>query len=197
MQRNADPNLYDKFWDDAVQVLASITGTNLNTQQIAVAPDCSTDTVDAAWATGANCDFGNLNTPVSCQQALANAARISRESSCRNQISGGTWRRRCLEFVARAYGYRYAGTGTAKGLYRILNERGLVHTDHKPPAGALLFFNSSDPAGHVAIYAGDGKAFSNDFIRAGCIDLTPVSKMAAGGRYLGWSPPIFPNGGPL
>lgn len=197
VQRNADPNLYAKYWDDAVQVLASITGTNLNTQQVAAAPDCSTDTVDAAWATGADCDFGNLNTPVGCQHALANAARISRESSCRNQISGGTWRRRCLEFVARAYGYRYAGTGTAKGLYRILNARGLVHTDHKPPAGALLFFNSSDPAGHVAIYAGDGKAFSNDFIRAGCIDLTPVSKMAAGGRYLGWSPPIFPNGGPL
>lgn len=197
VQRNADPNYYDRYWDDAVQVLASLTGTNLNTQRAAVAPDCSADIVDAAWASGVDCDFGNIHTPVNCQQALTNAARISRESACSNQVSGGTWRRRCLEFVARAYGYRYAGTATAKGLYRILNGRGLVHTDHKPPAGALLFFNSSDPAGHVAIYAGDGKAFSNDFIRPGCIDLTPVSKMSAGGRYLGWAPPVFPNGGPL
>jgi hypothetical protein len=197
VQRNADPNAYNKYWDDAVQVLASLTGTNLNTQQTAVAPDCSTDIVDAAWASGADCDFGNLTTPVTCQQALANAARISRQSPCHNQVRGGTWRRECLEFVARAYGYRYAGTATAKGLYRILNARGLVHTDHTPPAGALVFFDSSDPAGHVALYAGDGKAFSNDYIRTGCIDLTPVSRLASGGRYLGWAPPVFPNGGPL
>lgn len=197
VQRNADPNVYAPFWDDATQVVASITGQDPATATAAVAPGCSNDTVDAAWATGADCDFGNTHTPRTCTQALAEAARISRTSACLNEVRGGTWARRCLEFVARVYGYASSGTPTAKAQYRLMRSKGLLHTDKNIPAGALVYFNSSNPAGHVAIYAGGGKAFSNDYMRPGCIDLTPMTRMGAGGQYLGWSPPVFPLGAPL
>ena len=197
VQRNADPNVYAKFWEDATQVVASITGQSPASAAAAIAPGCTDDTIDAAWASGADCDFGNTNTPRTCSEALNEAARISRVSACSNEIRGGTWARRCLEFVARVYGYASSGTPTAKAQYRLMKSKGLISTDKNIPAGALVYFNSSDPAGHIAIYAGNGKAFSNDYVRPGCIDLTPMTQMGRNGQYLGWSPPVFPLGAPL
>ena len=197
VQRNADPNHYARFWDDAVQVVASVTGQSPAMADAAAAPGCTNDTDDAAWASGADCDFGKTGNPRTCTQALTEAARIARGSACSNEVRGGSWRRRCLEFVARAYGYASSGTPTAKAQYRLMKSKGLIHTDKAPPAGALVFFNSSDPAGHVAISAGEGKAFSNDYVRSGCIDLTPMAQIGGGGRYLGWSAPVFPLGAPL
>ncbi len=37
----------------------------------------------------------------------------------------------------------------------------------------------------LRLYIGAGKVWSNDYVRSGCIDLTPMSQMGAGGRYLG------------
>ena len=197
VQRNADPNHYAKFWDEAVQVVASVTGQSPATATASVAPGCGDDTIDAAWSSGVDCDFGNISAPRTCAQALNEAARISRNSACSNEVRGGTWQRRCLEFVARAYGYASSGTPTAKAQYRLMKSKGLISTSKDIPAGALVFFNSSDPAGHVAIYAGNGQAFSNDYIRPGCIDLTPMTQLGAGGQFLGWSPPDFPLGARL
>ncbi|QGG39914.1 endonuclease/exonuclease/phosphatase family protein [Aeromicrobium yanjiei] len=198
VQRNADPNHYEKFWDDAVQVVASVTGQSPAEAGFSAAPGCNDgEATNAVWASGADCDFGNLSTPRNCTEALNEAARIARDASCTNEVRGGTWRRRCLEFVARVYGYASSGTPTAKAQYRLMQSKGLISTDKKIPAGALVYFNSSDPAGHIAVYAGNGKAFSNDYIRPGCIDLTPMSSMGGNGRYLGWSPPVFPLGAPL
>ena len=197
VQRNADPNHYAKFWDEAVQVVASVTGQSPAMAAGSVAPGCTDDTIDAAWSSGADCDFGNISAPRTCAQALNEAARISRDSACSNEVRGGTWRRRCLEFVARAYGYASSGTPTAKAQYRLMKSKGLISTSKDIPAGALVFFNSSDPAGHVAIYAGNGQAFSNDYIRPGCIDLTPMTQLGDGGQFLGWSPPDFPLAAPL
>ena len=197
VQRNADPGVYAKFWEDAVQVVASVTGQSAGVANAAVAPGCTDDTIDAAWSSGADCDFGNISTPRSCAEALSEAARISRDSACTNEVRGGTWHRRCLEFVARAYGYASSGTPTAKAQYRLMKSKGLISTSKDIPAGALVYFNSSDPAGHVAIYAGNGQAFSNDYIRPGCIDLTPMTQLGGGGQFLGWSPPDFPLGAPL
>ncbi|MBC7630551.1 endonuclease/exonuclease/phosphatase family protein [Aeromicrobium sp.] len=198
VQRNADPNHYEQFWDDAVQVVAAVTGQSPAQAGYGSAPGCSGgETTDAVWASGADCDFRNIRTPRNCTQALNEAARIARASACTNTVRGGTWRRRCLEFVARAYGYASSGTPTALAQFRLMESKGLISTSKEIPAGALVYFSSSDPAGHIAIYAGNGQAFSNDYVRPGCIDLTPMSRMGAGGRYLGWSPPVFPLGAPL
>lgn len=198
VQRNADPNHYEQFWDDAVQVVASVTGQTPEQVGFGTAPGCTGgETSDVVWGSGVDCDFGNTNTPRTCSQALNEAARIARDSACSNEVRGGTWRRRCLEFVARAYGYASSGTPTARAQYELMKSKGLISTSKEIPAGALVYFDSSDPADHVAIAAGSGKAFSNDYVRPGCIDLTPMSSMGAGGRFLGWSPPVFPLGSPL
>lgn len=195
VQRNADPNHYTRFWNDAVNVLAEATGQEVDETFVDTAPACSDDLMPAAWSSGEDCSFGGVKNPLSCRQALAKAAGIARNSACRSDLPGGTWRRWCLAFVAKAYGYRFAGEPTAKAMYRTLAGRGLVSKSKEIPAGALVFFDSSDPAGHVALYAGNGQAFSNDYMRPGCIDLTPMSRMGSGGNYLGWAPPVFPKGG--
>ncbi len=69
---------------------------------------------------------------------------------------------------------------------------GLIKTSKQVPAGALVLLTSLSSDGHVALYNDGGKAWSNDNVRSGYIDLTPMSLMGAGGRYLGWSPPAFP-----
>lgn len=194
VQRNADPFHYAKFWDDAVQVYAVVSGTNLSLQDLATSSAlCDGDTELVSYVSGEDCDFAGYKNPLSCQEALAKASQIARTSSCRSDLPGGTWRRWCLAFVAKAYGHQFAGYPTALDMYRDMKARGLISTNKKIPAGALVFFSSSSAAGHVALYAGNGMAFSNDYIRSGCIDLTPMDRMGSGGRYLGWSPPAFPG----
>lgn len=193
---------YKRVTSDHNAIVASLTpgGLSANTGN-AVTHDsdpCTPDALNFVWSDGTDCSFEGVQNPRSCQQALAEAARIASDSPCRNDIQGGTWLHRCLRFVGLVYGYAASGTPTALQHYNILKARGLINTNQTDiPAGALVFFTTGRPAGHVAIYVGDGKAFSNGYVRGSCIDLTPMSTMSAGGRYLGWSPPVFPNGAPL
>lgn len=192
---------YTRLTSDHNAIVASVTpdGMGLGSSGPATEADpCSPERLNLVWADGTDCGFEGESNPNSCQRALAEAARIARESPCHNEVRGGTWRRRCLEFVGRVYGYWAAGTPTALQHYNLLKARGLVHTSQTDiPAGALVFFTTGQPEGHVAVYAGDGMAYSNDYLRRGCIDLTPMATMGSGGRYLGWAPPVFPYGAPL
>lgn len=192
VQRNADPHHYTKFWDDAVQLYAAVSGTNIALEGLAPTDAaCGGDTELVSYTSGADCDFPGFKNPLTCQQALAKAAEIARTSACRSDLPGGNWYRWCLAFAAKAYGHQFAGYPTARAMYEDMARRGLISKSKKIPAGALVFFDSSGSAGHVALYAGNGQAFSNDYIRSGCIDLTPMSKFGGSGKYLGWSPPAF------
>ena len=108
-----------------------------------------------------------VKNPRSCQQALAAAAKIAQDQPCTNVVRGGTWRNRCGEFVGRVYGYYASGEATAYSRYLVLKRAGKVHTSGDIPAGALVFFTSSSPAGHVAVYAGNGKAYATTSFAAG------------------------------
>lgn len=151
----------------------------------------------AIYSDGTDCGFTGVQNPRSCREALTAAAKIATTQSCTNVARGGNWDNRCGEFVARAYGYRASGEPTALTHYSTLRAKGLVHTSRKNiPAGALVFFAPGNTAGHVALYAGNAEAFSNDYITQGCIDLTPMSRFGSD-TFLGWAPPVFPNGAPL
>ncbi len=195
-QHNADPNHYTRWWEDAKAVYAQVSDTNPDAVQVDVAPACvGDDLVRTSYSSGADCDFGTrgFNNPRSCRDALAAAEQIRTESPCTSTLPGGNWFRWCLAFVARTYGHEFAGYPTARAMFNEMKRQGLISTDKNIPAGALVFFDSSGAAGHVALYAGDGLAYSNDYIRSGCIDLTPMSQLGSNGGYLGWSPPAFPN----
>ena len=83
----------------------------------------------AVWADGSDCGFEGVENPHSCQQALNEAARIANSHPCDNEVRGGTWLHRCLEFVGRVYGYRAAGTPTALQHYNLLKARGAAWTE--------------------------------------------------------------------
>ncbi|NHC46736.1 SGNH/GDSL hydrolase family protein [Motilibacter aurantiacus] len=138
----------------------------------------------------ADCTFtlprGN---PRTCQQAI--------QWALAQQDGPAQWYRRCLNFVAHAYGWSYSGAPAphhARTFWQVSDHK---HPgDLNPPAGALVFWNGGS-AGHVALSAGNGMVISNDVRGAGTIALVPMSAITDGWNspYLGWTDPYFPNGG--
>ena len=67
-----------------------------------------------------------------------------------------------------------------------------------PPRGALVFFRSSNPAGHVALSLGNGQVISTDFdgsgYRAGVLHAGPIRAIDKWGSRLGWRAPNFKAG---
>ncbi|MDT0342707.1 transglycosylase SLT domain-containing protein [Streptomyces litchfieldiae] len=140
-------------------------------------------------AHAADCDFTLTRpNPRTCQEAIDAARREARSGSL-------VWHRRCLAFVAQAYGWGASGEATAAVAWDRALASGTAHphgTD--PPAGALLFYDNGDDAGHVALHLGDGQVATNDIATPGRIDIVPLNDLT-GGRwrltYLGWTPPVF------
>ena len=116
----------------------------------------------------------------------------------------GMWQNKCLEFVANAYGWNGSGFtdppadlhAYATELYKNMPASMRHDGSRNPPVGALLFWSTSNPAGHVALYIGNGLIASSDIKRVGYIDIVPATEIESkwGGKYLGWAPPYFPNG---
>ncbi|MFD9819065.1 C40 family peptidase [Streptomyces violascens] len=117
----------------------------------------------------------------------------------RNQATTGgrDWYRACLAFVARTYGWSFSGTTYAIDHYREMPPAFKHDKDRNPPPGALMYWETSQRAGHVAVYLGGGKIASNDILRPGYIDVVDATAIEAnwGATYAGWAPPYFPKGG--
>jgi hypothetical protein len=67
--------------------------------------------------------------------------------------------------------------------------------DTNPPRGALVFWNTgAGRAGHIALSAGNGMVYTNDYDGKGKISLVPLNQITRGwnAQYLGWAPPTFP-----
>ncbi len=114
------------------------------------------------------------------------------------QQSGTTgWYRRCLASVGIAYGWHATGINYAIDEYRTLPAQYRHDRDRNPPPGSLLFWTTSGPAGHVAVYVGSGMIASTDMPVTDKIGIVPAEwpEQKWGGTYVGWSPPYFPNGG--
>ncbi|WP_159029792.1 lytic transglycosylase domain-containing protein [Streptomyces marincola] len=147
----------------------------------------------AAFSAGSparDCAFSlTRDNPRTCQEAIDAARREARSGS-------GAWYRRCLAFVAESYGWAASGEPTARAAWDRMVRSGLAHrSDPRPPAGALLFYDSGD-AGHVALHLGGGRVATNDIIASGHIDIVPLDDLTDGRwrlTYLGWAPPDFPH----
>ncbi|MFJ3673669.1 NlpC/P60 family protein [Streptomyces sp. NPDC090106] len=113
------------------------------------------------------------------------------------EFGAGTWYRACLAFVARTYGWTYSGVGYAIDHYKEMPASMKHDKDRNPPPGALMYWDTGQRAGHVAIYLGDGQIASNDIVNPGYIDVVPATDIETkwGATYLGWAPPYFPKGG--
>ncbi|MFJ2937984.1 NlpC/P60 family protein [Streptomyces sp. NPDC087219] len=139
---------------------------------------------------------GLANWPAAVKNPRSTAAAID---WARQEPAGGgqNWYRACLAFVARTYGWSYSGVQYAVDHYRQMPAAMRHDRNRTPPPGALMYWDTGQRAGHVALYLGDGKIASNDIRRRGYIDVVDATDIETvwGATYLGWSPPYFPEGG--
>ncbi|MGW1976651.1 peptidase M23 [Streptomyces sp. NPDC001889] len=132
-----------------------------------------------------------LNNPRSVTQAIAWARSQSGASSTKD------WYRRCLAFVAIVYGWNYSGVTYAIDHYSVVPADMRHDGDRRPPPGALMYWDTNQRAGHIAVYLGDGQVASNDIKRPGYIDIVNADEFEKkwGAKYIGWTPPHFPRAG--
>jgi hypothetical protein len=149
---------------------------------------------------GCSGDLGGYGSlPVSgCEFQLPRANRRSCVDAVRWALAqtdnAPIWHRRCLNFVARAYGWAASGTPSATAFWAVALDKRPPVPD--PPAGALVFWSTAGPDGHVALSAGGGMVVSNDIAGTGTVAAVPLTDITTRwhAAYLGWTPPLFPHG---
>ena len=103
----------------------------------------------------------------------------------KSQVGKSGWRRLCLGFVRQCWGYPTSGIPTAYAGSKLVKKT----TKGTPPPGAIVWWKGPTSAGHVALSAGNGYVYSNDFKRPGKIDKVKIKDITRGWdcEYLGWS----------
>jgi hypothetical protein len=115
----------------------------------------------------------------------------------KNVCSDGVCKDMCDHVVGDIWGYEFAsGYETAYDHWKIANSQGLAHPDSRNiPVGALVFYQLRNPAGHVAVYVGNGLVVgsmsdsngdSNIFLTSADYFLNNPNN-----KYLGWAYPVF------
>ncbi|WP_051098252.1 lytic transglycosylase domain-containing protein [Sporichthya polymorpha] len=114
----------------------------------------------------------------------------------RSMVGDDGWLSLCLNFMARAYGWNHSGTRYAIDHWLFTPESMRHHRQRNAPVGALMFWDTGLRPGHVAISLGNGYVATNDVITPGRISIVQASTIDArwNARYLGWTPPYFPDG---
>ncbi|HPE12377.1 MAG: hypothetical protein H6524_00665 [Actinobacteria bacterium] len=96
----------------------------------------------------------------------------------------------CLRLADNAYQPKGNRTSTALRQWQRAKKRGYAHPgNRRPPYGAQMFWRTSNPAGHIATYVGNGKAVTN--MPGGRVKKINWKKMNSWGRYLGWAEPYY------
>lgn len=193
-QRNLDPNVYARWWSQAVTLfntLTSGTGTaglqNLAARAQAIA-DCEAVTTGGRFiVNGGTTYVGPLSPPQLDLRATAFATH-----------GGNIWFDRCQAFVAQLDGRPYSGYRTALDAWQTFEAEGAAHVVTQadgvsPPVGAWLYYSdSTNPAGHVVTYLGNGRIASTDVFGHGRVGIGPASAITDGPwhmQYLGWAAP--------
>lgn len=105
----------------------------------------------------------------------------------------------CARLAANIWGRPRAGYFSAADQWSSMVGAGQAHQgDRRPPVGALIFWATSGPYGHVAVYVGGGRIVSNDISDRspglGGVYLVELGSIESkwNARYLGWAPPVYP-----
>jgi hypothetical protein len=130
--------------------------------------------------------------------AVAMRAKNTRYSPTTAAARLETWAKRgvngyhdqCLRLADNAYQPRGGRTGTALSQWNRAKKKGFGHPrDTRPPIGAQMFWRTSNPAGHIATYVGNGKAVTN--MPGGKVKKINWKVMNKWGPYLGWAEPYY------
>ena len=96
----------------------------------------------------------------------------------------------CLRLADNAYQPKGGRTGTALSQWHRAKNHGFAHRkDRNPQVGAQMFWRTSNPAGHIATYVGNGKAVTN--MPGGRVKKINWRVMNKWGPYLGWAEPYY------
>lgn len=110
------------------------------------------------------------------------------ESWARKGVSG--YHNQCLRLADNAYQPKSGRTSTALAQWHRAQKHGYAHKkDRNPPVGAQMFWRTSNPAGHIATYVGNGKAVTN--MPGGKVKKINWRVMNKWGPYLGWADPYY------
>jgi cell wall-associated NlpC family hydrolase len=177
---------YAKWEETAGSLVATTWGTHAVTS-------ISTGCGSGSGSADPSADF-KVNNPRTAAQAIAAARKTEGQTG---------WSRRCDNFVAQAYGWGSSGSDTANVHWNRLVDAGLARPgDNAPPAGALLFYDTGQSAGHVALYLGNDMVASSDVLNSykseGLISIVHRKEITDGAwrlRYRGWAEPSFPDAG--
>jgi hypothetical protein len=104
---------------------------------------------------------------------------------------------KCDHLAGDIWGYEDAsGYLSAKTHWDTAVNQGIaVFDDREPPLGALLFWETGRPFGHVATYIGNGMVVTNAGGEYGSNVYIYYADWydKVGYKYLGWAPPVFFN----
>jgi hypothetical protein len=209
--------LVDQYWESApaVPLPLAVTGGTPGTPGDADA--CTSTPTDFGTGTG---KFTDTNTTVETAPdgetvaqwlvRVKETAMINPPSDLYNQLCGAkdNCHNQCDYLQGALWGYSNSGYLTALDQWNAEVTSGHGHPgDRNPPVGALLFYTSSDSAGHVAAYVGNNEVVSTDVgdasytgsgpIANGGVYVVPASDLEGSPwnmPYLGWSDPNFTGG---
>jgi len=134
-------------------------------------------------------EFNQQGNPRTVEQAVA-----WMQANMPNGAPGEPVQGACERYMNLAYGLG-GGYPTALSHWNAAGPRSKGYST--PPRGALVFWRTSNPAGHVALSLGNGVVVSTDYdasthrYRAGTLSAGPITDIDKWGPRLGWRAPNF------
>jgi hypothetical protein len=102
----------------------------------------------------------------------------------------GGYHNQCLRLADDAYGATGGRTTTALAQWSRAQSAGVAHPGSTDiPVGAQMFWRTSHPAGHIAVYVGNGKVVTN--VPGGAVEIANWKELNEWGPYLGWANPYY------
>ena len=180
VQISAFPDAYAK-WEASARALLAVLGDTS-------AVDCATDAAgDPKGGGPVPATFDKQGNPRTVEQAIG-----WMEKNMPRGAPGEPVLNACERYMNLSYGIG-GGYPTALAHWNAPGPRTAGMST--PPRGALVFWRSGNPAGHVALSLGNGQVVSTDFdgrsYTAGVLSAGPITAVDKWGPRLGWRAPNF------
>ena len=183
VQISAFPDAYAKWVPEAQALLGQLGDTS---------GDACTSGSASTGGGPVPADFDHQGNPRTVAQATAYLQSLAGRAG----IPGYPVYAHCEGYMTRAYG-NAGGYPTAISHWNAAGPR-TMGSSTVPPRGALVFWRTGNPAGHVALSLGNGIVESTDFngtsYQAGQLGIGPISAIDRWGPRLGWRAPNFQVG---
>lgn len=178
VQISGFPDAYAKWVPKAVALLGQLGDTS--------SAACTGSAGTGGGPTPAS--FDHLGNPRTVAQATAYLQSMAGRGIPGERVNGA-----CERYMNLAYGLG-GGYPTALSHWNAAGPRTLGSST-VPPRGALVFWRTSNPAGHVGLSLGNGIVESTDFdghsYHAGQLGIGPIGAIDRWGPRLGWRAPSF------